>query len=59
MTVNDVVIATMNRVAELSLKPVEETRPSPEMKDCEFERLLQRAMEVLAIRAGTATALRS
>jgi len=54
MTVNDVVVATMNRDAELSLKPAQKDCTSTKMEACEFERLLQRAVEVLAIRAGIA-----
>lgn len=54
MTANDVVVATMNRVAELSLNPAEEDHPSTKMEACEFERLLQRAVEVLTLRAGIA-----
>jgi len=53
MTVNDVVVETMNRVG-LPLKHAEETRCSTNLDAREFERLLQRAVEVLAIRAGIA-----
>ena len=53
MTVNDVVVETMNRVG-LPLKHGELTSPSTNLDVREFERLLQRTVEVLAIRAGIA-----
>ena len=57
MTVNEVVETTLNRV-ELSRRHSEE-RPSTRMEACEFERLLQRAMEILSARAERATLQRS
>ena len=57
MTVNEVVETTLNRV-ELSRRHPE-GRPSTRMEACEFERLLQRAMEILSARAEQATLQRS
>jgi predicted kinase len=57
MTVNEVVETTMNRV-ELSRRHSEE-KPSTKIEACEFERLLQRAMEILSVRAERAALQRS
>jgi predicted kinase len=57
MTVNEVVETTLNRV-ELSRRHSEE-RPSTRIEAREFERLLQRAMEILSARAERATLQRS
>jgi predicted kinase len=57
MTVNQVVETTLNRV-ELSRRHSEE-KPSTRMEGCEFERLLQRAMEILNARAEGAASQRS
>jgi hypothetical protein len=59
MTVNEVVETTMNRVAGLSLAQTDQRRDSTRIEACEFELLLQRAMEILMIRAGSATASKS
>lgn len=57
MTVNEVVETTLNRV-ELSRRHSEE-RPSTRIEACEFERLLERAMEILNARAEQVTLQRS
>jgi hypothetical protein len=59
MTVNEVVEATMNRVAGIPLAQSEQKRDTRRIEACEFELLLQRAMEILSIRARNATASRS
>jgi len=55
MTVNEVVETTMNRVNGLSLAQSDQRCDSARIEACEFERLLQRAMEILSIRAQDAT----
>jgi hypothetical protein len=59
MTVNEVVEATMNRVAGNSLAQSDKRRDCRRIEDFEFELLLQRAMEILSIRAQNATTARS
>jgi hypothetical protein len=59
MTVNEVVEATMNRVNGLSLAEPDQKRDFRRIEACEFELLLQRAMEILSIRARNAAASRS
>jgi hypothetical protein len=59
MTVNEVVEATMNRVAGIPLAQSDQRRDFARIEACEFELLLERAMEILSIRARNATALRS
>jgi hypothetical protein len=54
MTVNEVVESTMNRVAGLSLAQSGERRNCTRIEACEFELLLQRAMEILKARAESA-----
>jgi hypothetical protein len=56
MTVSEVVETTMNRVAELSRIQPDERRASTRMEACEFERLLERAVEILSIRTQNAAA---
>jgi hypothetical protein len=55
MTVNQVVETTMNRVNGLSLAQSDQRRDSTRIEACEFELLLQRAMEILRIRAQSGT----
>ena len=59
MTINEVVETTMNRVAGLSLAPSEQRRDSKRIEACEFELLLERAVEILSIREQKAAAARS
>jgi hypothetical protein len=59
MTVNEVVETTMNRVAGLALTQSDGRRDSKTIEACEFEVLLQRAMEILSIRARSAPASRT
>ena len=59
MTVNEVVEATMNRVAGIPLVQSGQRRNSNRIEACEFEMLLQRAVEILSIRANNATAARA
>jgi len=59
MTVNEVVEATMNRVVGIPLAPSDKRRDSRRIEACEFERLLQRAKEILSIREQKAAAARS
>jgi hypothetical protein len=54
MTVNEVVETTMNRVAGLSRERCDERRNSTRIEACEFELLLQRAVDVLKARAESA-----
>jgi hypothetical protein len=55
MTVNQVVETTMNRLNGLSLAQSDQRRDSTRIEACEFELLLQRAMEILSIRAQSGT----
>lgn len=58
MTVNEVVEATMNRVAGIPLAQPDQRRGSSRIEACEFEMLLQRAAEILSIRAKNAKTAR-
>jgi hypothetical protein len=56
MTVNEVVETTMNRVAGIALAQSDQRRDAARIEACEFELLLERAMEILSIREQEAAA---
>jgi len=58
MSLNDDAMKPLQGNSVSSGDLTEENRSRAQVEPCEFERLLQRAMEILSIRAQTATASR-
>jgi len=54
MTINEVVETTMNRVTGIPRAHSDQKRNSTRIEACEFELLLQHAMEILKARAERA-----